>query len=396
MENQKKNGKNSGGYSQDRKYNNRGEEGYKRNGNGDGRTGVKKYPADRNFTPRDTAQGDGNRPHGGKTYSGKPYGKKSAPNGRPSAGGHGGYHSENRSESRPESRSTSRSESRSQNHAENRFREDADARMNDYREPLPENRPSDTEEQEEGQGLVIGRNAVRELLRSERTVDKLLVRRGDREGSIVVLVAEAVNKGIPVVEVDKAKLDDMAGFVPHQGVIAMVAQKEYCSVEDILAIAAERGEKPLIVIADGITDPYNLGALIRCAEGVGAHGLIIPRRRAVGLTALVAKSSAGAMEHLAVAKVSNIASTIQMLKREGVWCFAAEAGGKAYYETDFTGPCALVFGSEGDGVSRIVKESCDAIVSIPMYGKVNSFNVSTAAAVILSEAARQHKTTGQS
>lgn len=290
----------------------------------------------------------------------------------------------------------SRSESRSQNHAENRFREDADARMNDYQEPLPENRPSDTEEQEEGQGLVIGRNAVRELLRSERTVDKLLVRRGDREGSIVVLVAEAVNKGIPVVEVDKAKLDDMAGFVPHQGVIAMVAQKEYCSVEDILAIAAERGEKPLIVIADGITDPYNLGALIRCAEGVGAHGLIIPRRRAVGLTALVAKSSAGAMEHLAVAKVSNIASTIQMLKREGVWCFAAEAGGKAYYETDFTGPCALVFGSEGDGVSRIVKESCDAIVSIPMYGKVNSFNVSTAAAVILSEAARQHKTTGQS
>lgn len=322
MENQKKNGKNSGGYSQDRKYNNRGEEGYKRNGDGDGRTGVKKYPADRNFTPRDTAQGDGNRPHGGKPYSGKPYGKKSAPHGRPSAGGHGGYHSENRSESRSESRSMSRP----QNHAENRFREDADARMNDYREPLPENRPSDTEEQEESQGLVIGRNAVRELLRSERTVDKLLVRRGDREGSIVVLVAEAVNKGIPVVEVDKAKLDDMAGFVPHQGVIAMVAQKEYCSVEDILAIAAERGEKPLIVIADGITDPYNLGALIRCAEGVGAHGLIIPRRRAVGLTALVAKSSAGAMEHLAVAKVSNIASTIQMLKREGVWCFAAEAG----------------------------------------------------------------------
>lgn len=393
MDNQKKNGKNSGGYSQDRKYsNNRGEERYKRNGNGDGRTGVKKYPADRNFTPRDTAQGDGNRPHGGKPHSGEPYGRKPAPNGRPSAGGHGGYRSESRSESRP------------QNRSENRFREDADARMNartdvrmnDYREQLPEDRPSDMEEQEEGQGLVIGRNAVRELLRSERTVDKLLVRRGDREGSIVVLVAEAVNKGIPVVEVDKAKLDDMAGFVPHQGVIAMVAQKEYCSVEDILAIAAERGEKPLIVIADGITDPYNLGALIRCAEGVGAHGLIIPRRRAVGLTALVAKSSAGAMEHLAVAKVSNIASTIQMLKREGVWCFAAEAGGKAYYETDFTGPCALVFGSEGDGVSRIVKESCDAIVSIPMYGKVNSFNVSTAAAVILSEAARQHKTTGQS
>lgn len=246
-------------------------------------------------------------------------------------------------------------------------------------------------DEEAGAGLVIGRNAVRELLRSDRTVDKLLVRRGDREGSIVMLVAQAIENGIPVVEVDKSKLDDMAGFVPHQGVIAMVAQKEYCSVEDILAIAAERGEKPLIVIADGITDPYNLGALIRCAEGVGAHGLIIPRRRAVGLTALVAKASAGAMEHLAVAKVSNIASTIQMLQREGIWCFAAEAGGNVYYDTDFTGPCALVFGSEGNGVSRIVKEACDVITSIPMYGKVNSFNVSTAAAVILAEAARQHR-----
>lgn len=246
-------------------------------------------------------------------------------------------------------------------------------------------------EREDTTGLVIGRNAVRELLRSDRTVDKLLVRRGDREGSITVLVAEAVNRGIPVVEVDKSKLDDMAGFVPHQGVIAMVAQKAYVSVEDILAIAAARNETPLIVIADGITDPYNLGALIRCAEGVGAHGLIIPRRRAVGLTALVAKSSAGAMEHLAVAKVSNIAGTIQMLQREGIWCYAAEAGGKAYYETDFKGPCALVFGSEGNGVSRIVKETCDAIVSIPMYGKVNSFNVSTAAAVVLAEAARQHR-----
>ena len=241
------------------------------------------------------------------------------------------------------------------------------------------------------EGLVIGRNAVRELLRTDRTVDKLLVRRGDREGSIVVLVAEAIEKGIPVVEVDKSKLDDMAGFVPHQGVIAMVAQKEYCTVEDILAVAAERGEKPLIVIADGITDPYNLGALIRCAEGCGAHGLIIPRRRAVGLTALVAKSSAGAMEHLAIAKVSNIAATVQMLQKEGVWVYAAEAGGKAHYETDFTGPCALVFGSEGDGVSHIVKEKCDAIVSIPMYGHVNSFNVSTAGAVILCEAARQHR-----
>lgn len=253
---------------------------------------------------------------------------------------------------------------------------------------------ADDEESTDGtEGLVIGRNAVRELLKTDRTVDKLLVRRGDREGSIVVLVAEAIEKGIPVVEVDKSKLDDMAGFVPHQGVIAMVAQKEYSTVEDILAIAEERGEKPLIVIADGITDPYNLGALIRCAEGVGAHGLIIPRRRAVGLTALVAKSSAGAMEHLAIAKVSNIANTIRALKEAGVWVYAAEAGGQPYYQNDFRGPCALVFGSEGNGVSHVVTELCDGIVSIPMYGHVNSFNVSTAAAVILAEASRQHRET---
>ena len=237
---------------------------------------------------------------------------------------------------------------------------------------------------------MIGRNAVRELLKTDRTVDKLLVRRGDREGSIVALVAEAVEKNIPIVEVDKNKLDSLAGFVPHQGIIAMVAQKDYCTVEDILAIASERGEAPFIVIADGITDPYNLGALIRCAEGCGAHGLIIPRRRAVGLTALVAKSSAGAMEHLAVAKVANIHQTILDLQKEGIWVYAAEAGGSAHYDTNFGGPCALVMGSEGDGVSRVVKDTCDGIVSIPMYGHVNSFNVSTAASVILAEIARQH------
>ena len=242
---------------------------------------------------------------------------------------------------------------------------------------------------ETGNGAVIGRNAVRELLKSGRTIDKLLVRRGDREGSIVVLVAEAVERGIPVVEVDKSKLDAISGFAPHQGVVALASEKEYCEVEDILAIAAERGEKPIIVIADGITDPYNLGALIRCAEGVGAHGLIIPKRRASGLTPLVSKASAGAIEHLAIAKVANIASTIESLKKKGIWTFAAEAGGDAYYNTDMSVPCALVFGSEGDGVSRLVKEKCDYIVSIPMYGNVNSFNVSTAAAVILAEVTEQ-------
>ena len=265
-----------------------------------------------------------------------------------------------------------------------------------HRGAKPAKRVDDTQSADDGihgtyeNGAVIGRNAVRELLRSGRPIDKLLVQKGERTGSIVVLVAQAIENGIPVIETDKNKLDALAGYAPHQGVIAFAAEKEYCSVEDILAIAEERGEAPLIVICDGITDPYNLGAIIRCAECCGAHGLIIPKRRAAGLTPLVTKASAGAVEHLAVAKVSNIASTVEALKEKGVWVYAAEAGGESLYRTDFSGPCAIVMGSEGNGVSQLVTKLCDATVSIPMYGKVNSFNVSTAAAILLAEIARQH------
>ena len=252
-------------------------------------------------------------------------------------------------------------------------------------------RKNESQEEVNG-GLVIGRNAVRELLRSGRAIDKIFVQKGEREGSIVVLVAEAVSRHIPMVEVEKAKLDKMTAFATHQGIVAMAAEKEYCEVDDILRIAEERGERPFIIIADGITDPHNLGALIRCAEGVGAHGLIIPKRRAVGLTPVVTRSSCGAIEHLAIAKVTNLASTIDSLKQKGIWIFAAEAGGSAYYDTDLKCPCAIVLGSEGEGVSRLIKEKSDYIVSIPMYGHVNSFNVSTAAAVILAEVTRQHRT----
>ena len=252
-------------------------------------------------------------------------------------------------------------------------------------------REQGAEEAALSEGLVFGRNAVRELLRSGRDIDKLFVQRGEREGSIVVLVAEAVERHIPVIETDRAKLDQMSGYAVHQGVVAMAAEKEYCTVEDILRIAEERGEKPFIVIADGITDPHNLGALIRCAEGVGAHGLIIPKRRAVGLTPAVSKASCGAIEHLAIAKVTNIAATVEELKKAGIWIFSAEAGGQAYYDIDFDCPCALVMGSEGEGVSRLIKDRSDFIVSIPMYGKVNSFNVSTAASVILAEISHQHR-----
>ena len=255
------------------------------------------------------------------------------------------------------------------------------------------NRSNRSEERVEAvdDGLVVGRNAVRELLKSGRTIDKLLVQRGEREGSVVVLVAEAVARHIPVIETDKAKLDKMTNFAVHQGVVAMAAEKEYCSVEDILKIAEERGEKPFVIVADGITDPHNLGAVIRCAEGCGAHGLIIPKRRAVGLTPVVTKASCGAIEHLAIAKVANLASTIEELQQKGLWVFTAEAGGTAYYDTDFKCPTVLVLGSEGDGVSHLIKQKSDYIVSIPMYGKVNSFNVSTAASVLLAEIARQHR-----
>ncbi len=348
-----------------------------RNGKGGDTRGVKKYPADKNFTPKGDRPYKENRPSEGKPFEKKEYGDRKPYDKKP--------YDKQAHDKKPYDKKPYGDRPRDEYRTYEKKQYDRDGDFEDGNTPETEGGSENF-----ALGTVIGRNAVRELLRTDRTVDKLLVRRGDREGSIVALVAEAVEKNIPIVEVDKAKLDSLAGFVPHQGVIAMVAQKDYCTVEDILAIAAERGEVPFIVIADGITDPYNLGALIRCAEGCGAHGLIIPRRRAVGLTALVAKSSAGAMEHLAVAKVANIHQTVLDLQKEGIWVYAAEAGGSAHYDTNFKGPCALVMGSEGDGVSRVVKDTCDGIVSIPMYGHVNSFNVSTAASVILAEIARQH------
>lgn len=240
-------------------------------------------------------------------------------------------------------------------------------------------------------GIVIGRNAVGELLKSERTIDKIYVRKGNREGSLTVIVAQALEKRIPIVEVEQSKLDFMSSGANHQGVVAMAALKDYVSVDDILKIAEERGEKALIVIADCIEDPHNLGALIRCAECAGAHGIIIPKRHAVGITPAVYKSSAGAIEHMAIAKVTNIATTIEELKKKGVWIFSSEADGTPYYEADYDCNCAIVLGSEGNGVGKLIKEKSDFIISIPMYGKVNSLNVSTAASVILCHAARMQR-----
>ena len=235
-------------------------------------------------------------------------------------------------------------------------------------------------------GSVPGRNAVRELLKSGRAIEKIYVREGEREGSITVLAAMALERNIPLIEVDKNKLDRLCGYEQHQGIVAIASEKEYVEIEDVLKIAQERGEKPLIVIADNISDPHNLGAIIRCAEGAGAHGIIIPKRRSACITPAVTKASAGAVEHLAAVKCTNVTETIKKLKDYGLWIFAAEADGTDYNEADFDVPCAIVLGSEENGVSPLVRKNCDHVLSIPMRGKVNSLNVSTAAAVLLYKA----------
>ena len=257
------------------------------------------------------------------------------------------------------------------------------------REGAKERRPATPREENEiGNGAVIGRNAVRELLRSGRAVDKLLVQSGPREGALVPLVGEAIARGIPVVETERRKLDTLANFAPHQGVIALAAEKEYCSVDDIIAYARSKKQEPFILIADGINDPHNLGALIRCAEAAGCHGIIIPKRRSVTLNATVAKASAGAIEHMLVAKVTNLGVAVDDLKKKGVWIYAAEADGQDIDTVDIVTPAAFVLGSEGQGVSRLIREKSDFVLSIPMKGRVNSLNVSSAGAVILFHARR--------
>lgn len=241
--------------------------------------------------------------------------------------------------------------------------------------------------QPEDSNVVYGRNAVSELLKSGRDIDKIFVHKGEREGSISVIVAEAIKRKIPVTEVEKQKLDRLCGG-NHQGVCAFAAAITYSTVDDILKAAEDKNEKPFIAIADGIEDPHNLGALLRCCECAGVHGLIIPKRRSVTVNSTAEKASAGAVSYVPVAKVPNIAACVDELKKRGIWCYAAEAGGQSVYETDLDCAAAFVFGSEGAGVSRLVKEKCDGIISIPMFGKINSLNVSCAAAVILSYAAR--------
>lgn len=243
--------------------------------------------------------------------------------------------------------------------------------------------------EEPPENVIFGRNAVKELLASGRDIEKIYIQLGDREGSVNLLLGIAAERKLPIHEADRVKLDSLACGGNHQGIVAIAAERNYATVEEILAYAEERGEAPFLIILDGVEDPHNLGALIRSAECSGAHGVIIPKRRAVGLTSTAVKASAGAAEHMRVAKVTNLASTIDELKECGLWFYAADMDGKSYYDTDFSGGVALVMGSEGFGISRLVKEKCDFVVSIPLYGSVNSLNVSCAGAVLMTEVARQ-------
>ena len=239
------------------------------------------------------------------------------------------------------------------------------------------------------ESIVCGRNSCRELLNSGRDIEKLYILSGDREGSINQLLGIAAERGIPIFESTQQKMDTIAKGNKHQGIIAIAAERNYSTIDEIVEYARERGEAPFIVVCDGIEDPHNLGAIIRSAECSGAHGVIIPKRRAVGLTSTVSKASAGALEHMRIAKVTNLPSAIDELKEKGLWIYAADMDGESYYKADLKGAVALVLGSEGFGISRLVKEKCDFVLSIPLYGTVNSMNVSCAGSVLFAEIARQ-------
>ncbi len=237
---------------------------------------------------------------------------------------------------------------------------------------------------------IIGRNPVLEVLSGDKEIEKIYILKGDLQGSIKKILGKAKDKKIIIQEVDKFKLDELAEGQVHQGVVASIGLYEYVEVEDILNYAKEKNESPLILILDEVEDPHNLGAIVRTAECAGAHGVIIPKRRSATVNGTVYKSSAGAVEHMKIAKVTNISQTLESLKEAGLWIYGADMDGKeSYYNTDLTGPVGLVIGNEGRGISRLVKEKCDVLVKIPMYGNVNSLNASNAAAILIYEVIRQ-------
>lgn len=250
-----------------------------------------------------------------------------------------------------------------------------------------ERKDEDTQLRED---LIEGRNAVIEALKSERTIEQLLIAKGDTEGSVNLIIALAKERHIVIKEVDRKKLDNMSVSKAHQGVIAIVTPYDYFEVSDILKCAEEKGEKPFILILDEIEDPHNFGAIIRSAEVCGVHGIIIPKRRNVGITPIVYKTSAGAVQHMKIAKVTNINTVIDELKEKGLWIYGADMDGENYcYEVDFSGAVALVIGSEGKGISKLTKSKCDVLTKIPMRGNINSLNASVAGGIMMYEVMKQ-------
>ena len=265
----------------------------------------------------------------------------------------------------------------------NKFQE-RNNKFQDRRDDRKEKNKTSNESMRED--LIIGRNAVIEALKSDRTIECVYVSKGDLEGSIKVALGLAKDKGVVIKEADRRKLDTMCDGLNHQGIVARVTPFKYCEVNDILEDAKRKEQQPFIVILDEIEDPHNLGSIIRTAELCGVHGIIIPKRRNVGVTSTVYKCSAGAIEHMKIAKVTNINATIDMLKEQGIWIYGADIDGKDYsYNTDFSGPCALIIGSEGKGISSLTLKKCDLLVKIPMIGKINSLNASVAGGIMMYE-----------
>lgn len=239
--------------------------------------------------------------------------------------------------------------------------------------------------------IICGRNPVLEALRSGREIDRLFVAHGTGGGSVTAIIAKCRAKGILIKEISPQKLDYYCSGANHQGVAVMFASQEYATVDDMFALAETRGEKPFLIICDEIEYPHNLGAIIRTAEATGVHGVIIPERRSASLNATVAKAACGALEYVPVARVTNIANTIDALKERGVWVFGADMDGDDYTKTDFDTPCALVIGNEGKGIGALTAKKCDAILSLPMLGKINSLNASVAAGILMYEVVRSRK-----
>ena len=244
------------------------------------------------------------------------------------------------------------------------------------------------EEQQPRQDVIVGRNAVTEAIKSGRPLDGVMVARGERTGSVPALIAKCRQAGIPIKEVDPRRLDALAG-PNHQGIAAVAACKAYATLEDLFAAAAARHEPPFFIVCDELEDPHNLGAVIRTAEAAGAHGVVIPKRRAAGLTGAVYKASAGAVEYLPVARVTNLVDALTEMKRRGMWVYGLDMDGDTWCQADLTGAVALVIGSEGRGIGRLVRQHCDAVLSMPMNGKINSLNASVAGGILMYEVARQ-------